>query len=422
MAYSRYIEPLPSVPYAYNTAAGKRSGGDVMNMHTPISTGSGVAPYEVADAPPPRRWLRTVLIALVLVAGLVGAWALFGRAKPAADVSVAPPLPQVTVVVPGRVMVADQIRVSGSIAARRDMPVGVQGEGGMVTQVLVDAGQFVKRGQVLARIDRNVQVQQVAAMSAGIGSAKADAALAQSELDRAKRLVDKGFISKADIDRKTATRDAANAKVRVAQAQLGEMSARLGRLDIRSPSDGLVLMRSVEAGQVVGAGGTALFRVAEGGVLEMRAQVAEQDLARMSTGLPAEVRPVGSATSYRGRIWLIDPVIDSISRLGTARIALAYSPGLRVGAFANANIAAGEATQPVLPQSAVMVDEKSSYVYVVGPGGKIVRRDVKVGAVHTGGMSITAGLNGTEPVVMSAGAFLSPGDVVKPVTATSKVG
>lgn len=392
-----------------------------MNMHNPVGPSGAVQPYDLPEAGTRtgrRRWLKPLLIALVVVAAMVATWALFGRAKPAPVAAATPLPPQVTVVVPGRSTVADEIRVTGSIAARRDMPVGVQGEGGMVTQVLVDAGDFVRAGQVLARIDRSVQTQQVAAMAAGIKSAQADAALAQAELDRAGKLVSKGFISKADIDRKTATRDAALAKVSVARAQTGEMQARLGRLDIRAPAAGLILSRNVEAGQVVGAGGAALFRMAEGGVLEMRAQVAEQDLARLKTGLPASVRPVGSPDSYRGRIWLLDPVIDNVSRQGTARIALAYSPGLRVGAFANASIAAGEATQPVLPQSAVMIDDQGSFVFLVGSGGKVIRRAVKVGAVGAAGTSIASGLVGTEAVVLSAGAFLQAGELVKPVRAT----
>ena len=394
-----------------------------MNMHSSIGPDAAAMPFGLPETEGRQRvrWRRTALIVLLVAIALVGTWALFGRAKPATVVAPAAPLPQVTVIMPGRTTVADQIRVSGSIAARRDMPVGVQGEGGMVTQVLVDAGQFVRAGQVLARIDRNVQVQQVAAMAAGVKSAQADAALAQAELDRAGKLVSKGFISKADIDRKTATRDAALAKVSVARAQTSEMQARLGRLDIRAPAAGLILARNVEAGQVVGAGGAALFRMAEGGVLEMRGQVAEQDLARLKPGMPAEIRPVGSPNSYRGRIWLIEPVIDPLSRQGIARMAVPYSPGLRVGAFANASIAAGEATQPVLPQSAVMVDDKGSYVFVVAGDGTIVRRPVKVGAVNAGGLSIASGLAGTEHVVLSAGAFLSPGEKVKPVLAAAPV-
>ncbi|MBV8973012.1 MAG: efflux RND transporter periplasmic adaptor subunit, partial [Sphingomonadaceae bacterium] len=319
------------------------------------------------------------------------------------------------VVVPGTRLVAADITANGSIAAKRDSAVGVNGEGGLVTAVLVDAGQSVAKGQVLARIDASVQTQQVAQMQAAIRSARADAALAQSNLDRAAKLVDKGFISKADIDTKTATRDGMNAKVALAEAQLGEMRARLARLDVRAPTAGLVLARNVETGQVVGAGANNLFRIAEGGTLEMRALVAEQDMANLKAGLPATVRPIGSNDEFHGRIWLLDPVIDLNSRQGVARITLDYAPGLRVGAFANATIAAGAATRPVLPQSAVMVDDAGSYVYVVGADDKIVRRPVKVGSVSASGMSIAAGLSGGERVVLSAGAFLAPGETIKPV-------
>ena len=384
-----------------------------MNMHNPIVPDTLVAPYTLTDGSRPRRgWAVAALIA-VIVAALVGTWALFGRAKPPV-VAPAVNIPEVSVIVPGTQVVADTIRATGSIAARRDMPVGVQGEGGLVTEVLVDAGQFVSRGQVLARIDRSVQTQQLAQMAASIRTAKADAALAQAELDRAARLVGKGFISKADIDRKTATRDASLARVAVAQAQLGEMTARVARLDVRAPAAGLVLTRTVEAGQVVGAGSAPMFRVAEGGVLEMRAQVAEQDMARLRVGLPAEITPTGSANIYRGRVWLLDPVIDNASRQGIARIAVAYAPGLRVGAFANARLAAGEATRPVLPQSAVMVDSRGSYVYVV-EAGVVKRRDVRVGGVTAAGMGIESGLTGREQIVQSAGAFLQAGEKIKPV-------
>ncbi len=368
---------------------------------------------ELAGTRRRRRWIVPAIVA-ACVALALAAWTLLGGKK-ADGPPPSPPMPTVTVVVPGTTSVAADVTANGSIAARRDAAVGINGEGGLVTQVLVDAGQTVAKGQVLARIDSSVQAQQVASMAASIRSARADAALAQSNLDRAVKLVDKGFISKADIDLKTATRDGMNAKVGVAQAQYGEMLARMARLDVRAPAAGLVLQRYVETGQVVGAGANNLFRIAEGGVLEMRALVAEQDMGALRVGLPATVRPVGSTTDYPGRIWLLDPVIDTNSRQGIARIALAYAPGLRVGAFANATIRAGAATRPVLPQSAVLVDDAGSYVYVVGADGKVARRNVKVGDVSAQGMSITSGLAGSEKVVLSSAAFLAPGEKVKPV-------
>ena len=202
------------------------------------------------------------MLAVIVVALAVGLFTLRGG-KAVAPAAVS--LPRVTYIVPGRQAVAGQISTTGSLAARREMPVGVAGEGGMISRVLVEPGDWVAAGQVLATIDQSVQAQEGASLAAGITVARADAAIAQSELDRAKALVARGFISKADIDRKTATRDAANARVQVAQAQYGESGARIGRLAIRAPAAGLVLTRAVEPGQVVSSASGTLFRMAKGG-------------------------------------------------------------------------------------------------------------------------------------------------------------
>lgn len=388
-----------------------------MNMHNKLPEPDIAAAYplQIEPASPwTRRRLLLIAAAVLVVVAAVIAWRVFTAEPAAAPVANIPP---VTVVVPGTVAVTDVITAPGSIAARRDAGVGVQGEGGRVTAVLVDPGQSVARGQVLARIDNGVQIQQAAQLAASVRSAQADAALAQANLRRAEALVSKGFISKADIDQRTATRDGAVARVAVARAQLAETNARIERLDVRAPAAGLVLARTVEVGQVVSPGTGALFRIAEGGVLEMRAQVAEQDIARLKPGLPAGVVPVGSRTEYRGQVWLLDPVIDNLSRQGIARIALAYAPGLRVGAFAKATIAAGETTRPVLPQSAIQVDDQGNFVYIVGPGNKVARRAITIGVVGDQGVAIASGLTGTEQVVVSAGAFLRPGETIKPVLA-----
>lgn len=390
-----------------------------MNMHSklPDSNEASVFAFpggEGASAPARRGWIKPVVILAIVALAAFGLWKVFG-AKPV----VAPPAvnsPEVTVIVPGASPVAQIVTASGSIAARRDAAVGVQGEGGRVTNVLVDPGQRVARGQVLARIDSAVQTQTSLQLAAALRSAQADAKLAEANLQRAIPLVGRGFISKADIDQRTATRDGAVARVAVAQAQLNENNARIERLSIRAPSDGLVLARSVEVGQVVSPG-TVLFRIAEDSVLEMRAQVAEQDMAQLKAGMPAVVTPVGSTQDYRGRVWLLDPVIDANSRQGIARIALPYSPGLRVGAFAKTRITAGETVKPMLPQSAVQADEKGSYVMIVGADNKVERRSVTVGIVNDQGVGIATGLNGTERVVASAAAFLRPGETIIPVVA-----
>jgi HlyD family secretion protein len=372
-----------------------------------------------ADAVRARQRRRLVIGAVAALLVVIAAYALFNGAG-SDPAPVAKQNPHVTVIVPGRQAVERTISTTGTLAARREMPVGIAGEGGKVSQVLVEPGQWVSAGQVLATIERSVEVQQANSLAAQINVARADASIAQNELDRSLQLVGRGFISKADVDRKTATRDAAAARVRVAQAQLAEAQARTGRLDIRAPAAGLVLTREVEPGQVVSGGSGTLFRMAKGGEMELLAQLSEGDLASLSVGVPAQVTPVGTDQTFTGQVWQLSPVIDPQSRQGIARIALSYDKALRPGGFAAATIVAGSAEAPLLPESAVQSDEKGNFVYIVDGNNKVVRRDVRVGGVSNKGISILDGLQGTESVVLSAGAFLNPGETVVPERAPAR--
>lgn len=380
--------------------------------------------YETSDihaltgeVAPARSRLWWIVGAAALIVILIAAWALMRPAKtaPVTSGTAQQQLPTVSVGVPGRRPVDRVISATGSLAARVDMPVGVAGEGGRVTAVLVQPGQWVNAGQVLATVDRSVQVETAASNAAQVDVAKSDAAIAKSEYERGASLVDRGFISKADLDRLKATLDAANARVKVAQATLGQTRASNGRLDIRAPAAGLVLTRQVEPGQIVSSGSGTLFRVAKGGELELRAELAEGDLQSIATGARAEVTPVGSGESFAGQVWQLSPVIDPQSRRGIARIAIPYNKALRPGGFGSATIFGGATDAPLLPNSAIQSDANGNFVYVLGGDDKVERRAVKTGPVSDRGVAIVEGLTGNEKVVLSAGAFLSPGQKIKPV-------
>ena len=313
----------------------------------------------VVDRSQRRRW---VIIAAGIIAVLAIALAVMmmsggdEKAAPAgAGGGRGGQIPTVTVVVPGRSEVARTVTASGALAARRDQPVGIAGQGGRVTRVLVDAGNWVRAGQVLATVDRSVQSQQAA-----------------------------------------------------------QLAAQIGQLNVLAPTSGLVLARSVEVGQIVGAGSPALFRLAAGGDMEMRAQISQQDLAFVRAGMPATVTPIGLDRSFTGTVWQVAPVIDPQSRQGEVRISIPYDPAIRPGGFAEAKIGAGGTTAPLLPQSAVLSDEKGNYVYIINAKNEVERRDVKIGNVDDNGVTIATGLSGQEAVVLSAGPFLNPGQKVSP--------
>lgn len=277
-----------------------------MNYETGFARDQGSIDM-VDDGEKAARRRRIIIIgaavaAVVLIVAVIS-WAMKPATPAAGDGGKAKQAATVSVMVPGRRTVDRVVSATGNLAARREMPVGVAGEGGMVTQVLVEPGQWVGAGQVLATVDRRVQTQQGASLAAQIGVSEADLRVAQSELDRAQQLVARGFISKADIDRKTATRDAARARLGVARAQLAQQQATTSRLDIRAPAAGLVLERKVEPGQIVSAGSGVLFRMAKAGELELLARLGEVDLARMNVGQRASVTPVGSAQAFSGQIW-----------------------------------------------------------------------------------------------------------------------
>lgn len=405
-----------------------RAAGEAVGLQ-PI-TGHPAAEHPVADPPDlpdhpldhvdagSRRRRRRVAFALLIAAALVALWFAMHRSHaPAPEGDSSAQAPTVTVIVPGSTAVAGTINATGTLAARRELPVGSVGDGGAVASVLVDAGQWVRQGQVLATLDRSVQVEQQSNQQAQIAAAKADARLAQADLDRAQKLVSHGFISGAEIDRLTATRDGAVARVHVAEALLGEINARIRRLSIVSPANGLLLERNVDPGQVVTNGSAVLFRIAKDGEMELQARLSESDLAQLSVGQGAQVTPVGSSHSFIGHIWQLSPVIDPQTRQGMARIALAYAPELRPGGFAQVDIRSGTLQAPMLPESALLADNQGNYVYIVGKGNKVERRAIRIGLVTDKGIAVAQGLTGAERVVLRAGAFLSAGESISPVLA-----
>ena len=273
-----------------------------------------------------------------------------------------------------------------------------------------------RAGQTLAVIDRSVQAQEAAQLAAQIEVARADLRLAQNELDRAQALVARGFVSQADLDRKRATRDAAAARVRVAQADSRRdprphRPARRPRADRRPRPRAATSRRARWSAPARGA----LFRIAAGGEMELLARLPQTDLARLSAGVPVTVTPVGSdrnpirAASGRSRR-------SSIRRPARAWPA-SRSPinrDLRPGGFAAAEIRAGSTTAPLLPESAVLTDDAGTYVMIVGPNNTVQRRAVRIGSVTDRGVVVAQGLNGNERVVESAGAFLNPGERIRP--------
>ena len=320
--------------------------------------------------------------------------------------------PLITVVVPSLGNVASTVSLTGLISAMNDMPIGVEGDGGRVSAVLAEPGDHVRRGQVLARLNPLTAQSQVDSAQASLEELRADAASAQAEYARAEKARDS--FSVEEFERRRTAALTAEAKAKAAEAQLGTARTVWQRTTVVAPSDGIVLTRAAEVGQIAMQGSAPLFRLARDGAIEMRGEVAEQDMPRLKIGQTAMVRLDGVAHPFAGKVWQIGAVIDGVTRQGTVRIELpGADQNLRPGAFARADIQADPTVGVILPQTAVLSDEQGTYALIVGANDRVERRAINVVGARAQGMLVDSGLTGNERVVAVAGAFLRTGEQVK---------
>jgi RND family efflux transporter MFP subunit len=291
------------------------------------------------------------------------------------------------------------------------MPIGAEGEGGRIVAVLAEVSDHVKKGQVLARLDDSILKSQVQRLQASLEEARAQAALSEAEYKRAKSMDTAGALSVEEIERRRALAVTDAARVKVAAAQLAETQARLFKTQIRTPESGVVLSRTAEVGQMATPGET-LFRVAGDGEIEMRAVIAERDIALLSVNQRANIYLTGVVEPFKGRVRLLGAVIDPQTRQGEIRIALESNPALRPGAFARGEVIVSHAKRPVLPQTAVLSDARGAYVLVLTGENKVERRAVRIANATADGIVIAEGLTGEERIIATAGAFLHEGERV----------
>ena len=395
-----------------------RLGFDRLTPDSPVHpTSPPTAPIEAPQPELRRKWLLpagAVLLALAVSAVLWSTLHSKPKLVPLADQR---NVPLISVMTPGLKAVTSSVTFTGAIAARYDMPIGNDGETGRIVAVYVEPGDHVQRGQPLAKLDQSVLIPQVNRLAAALEQAQAQAALSAAEYRRAQGVESAGALSAEDIEKRRATAMTDAANVKVAAALLAEGQARLNRTRIVAPIAGTVLTRRAEVGQIANPGGEALFRIASGGEIEMRGQLAEQDLAQVKVGDAASVHLTGLPQAFEGRVRLLGAIIDPQTRLGEIRITLKPDPALRPGAFARGTVAVNKALRPVVPQTAVLTDTGGSYVYLVNAQSHAERRAVRVADTSDQGVVISSGLTGSERVVTTAAGFLRDGEEVKAVAA-----
>jgi HlyD family secretion protein len=307
------------------------------------------------------------------------------------------------------------LQASGLLVSREEAGVAPELSGYHVAQVLVDEGAQVARGQPLARLDDTLLRAQIDQSRATLAQQEVAAERAESEAKRVEGLDNQGVLSEEAIQERRLQARSARAAVAVAQAQLRDLLTRQVRMTVRAPVAGRVLERTVRPGDT-SSPATNMFRIARDSLVELDAEVPEDQLARLHVGEAAVVE-LPSGVRVQGNIRLISPRVDQQTKLGRARILLPVRADLRPGGFGRARFAQGERLAPAVPEAAIRYDADGASVMVLQPDNRVRRVAVRSGARAGGYVELLEGPPVGARVTLGGSAFVLEGDKVRPIAA-----
>jgi RND family efflux transporter MFP subunit len=372
---------------------------------------------------------KNKLTPAVLAAALclaVATLALHAGSSRAADEkkSVKPAL-TVTTTLPQRVSLPVKLAANGNIAAWQEASVGTESGGLRLTEVRVNVGDRVAKGQVLATFASDTLGAEAAQARASLGEAEANAANAVADAERARSLQATGALSASQINQYLTAEKTARARVEAARALFNAQQVRLGQTQVRAPDSGIISARLATVGAVVG-NGAELFRLIRQGRLEWRAEVTATELGRITTGTTAIVT-AASGARLAGRVRVIGPTVDPQTRSALVYVDHTPLPGpasgsARAGMFARGEFDLGAVPALTVPQPAIVVRDGFSYVYRVNPDNRVSQLKVQTGRFEGGRVEIVSGLPADARIVASGAGFLNDGDLVRLADAPARPG
>jgi HlyD family secretion protein len=388
--------------------------------------------------------MRNVILTSVFAAHLLAGVA-FAQTAETPESTAAANAPTISVMVAEKKKIAEELVVTGSFAAGANVLVSSLVNGYAVVEILVEEGDTVKEGQILARLDSNdveiLLAQNAASLARNdaailqaknvIKQEKISKASAQSDLNRTKKLRSTGVSTVEQFDQRQAAYDLASAKydaaelalvsaeadIQVTKAQRKEYELQKSRTEIKAPIDGYISSRLVQYGTISSSAGGAMFNLVAKGQVKLVAEIPESDLPKVQMGQKASIAVNGYDKALIGDVSLISPEVDQTTRMGKAHIKLAEGVRVPLGAFGRATIALAAGEGVALPLTAVTFGEDGPTVQIV-KDGKVEVRKVITGLVSTTDIEITDGVAPGDTFVARAGSFVRQGDLVNAVVVT----
>jgi RND family efflux transporter MFP subunit len=363
---------------------------------------------------------KTIVIAVVALLVLAGIVFAVGSGKSDAkkkDETGPKPALAVTTVQPSQASLPIYLTANGTVTAWQEAIIGSESNGLKLTDVRVNVGDVVKRGQVLATFSVASVNADVAQARASVMEAEANAADAKNNAERARTLETTGALSTQQINQYLTTEQTAKAKAEAAKAVLAVQEVRLSQTQVLASDDGVISARSATVGAVVSAG-TELFRLIRQGRLEWRAEVTSAELGRIKNGTTALIT-AANGTQVKGKVRMIAPTVDAQNRAALVYVDLAPTAAdvapVRAGMFATGQFDLGNSTAVTVPQQTIVIRDGFSYVFRMNPDNRVTQIKVQPGRRLADRIEIISGVPTDAVLVANGAGFLNDGDLVKVV-------
>jgi RND family efflux transporter MFP subunit len=339
---------------------------------------------------------------------------LAGCQRDAGDAEAPPPIRPVRVVTVDKLPGGETVTLTGTVQAKDDVSLSFR-IGGQLIERLVNVGDTVEAGQVVARLDSEIESQAVLAARANLAGARAQLADARSTVERYEPMVARGFVARQQFDRAVETRNAAQAQVDALQAQLNAAENQLGFTTLVADGPGVVTARGAEPGEVVRAGQMIVQLAREGGrdaVFDVPSRVLESADPDDYVVVALSTDP---AVTTKGRVREVAPQADPVTRTFPVRVGLAAPPpAMRLGSTVTGTVQLGGVPGIAIPNAALTSSEGRPAVWVLDPRDhRVALRDVEVVRYELDRVLVSAGLYPGEIVVTAGVQVLRPGQQVR---------
>ncbi|WP_233007042.1 efflux RND transporter periplasmic adaptor subunit [Rheinheimera faecalis] len=321
------------------------------------------------------------------------------------------PVLAVTATSPKMSMVTSKVSAHGNIVAWQEASIGTEADGLRLTEVKVNVGDQVNKGQILAVFSSATLQAELDLSRADKAEAEALYTEAQADLKRTTELKSSGALSSQQIQRYITAAQSAKARLEAAKARLKTQELRLAQSLVLAPDQGIISARTATVGAVLPSG-QELFRLIRGGRLEWRAEVSSDDLSKLHPGQTALIT-LSDGSNIQGSLRMLSPIVDTQSRNALVYVDLKSKGTARSGMFARGQFELGSTEVMTLPLSAVQLRDGFSYVLLIGADSKVIQTKVNTDRRTADRIEITSGLKLSDQVVATGGAFLGDGDLVR---------